>query len=173
MASAQIRFHPYFRVMNDINAIGLKSTETKELSVQLNDLLANYQIFYMNARGFHWNIRGEKFFELHAKFEELYTDALVKIDEIAERILTLGYTPVHSFSDYLRTSSIKEATQVSDGLKAVDLVLSGFKTLLTKERELMKLAGDADDEGTSSMMSDYIREQEKLVWMYSSFLSRK
>ncbi len=155
------------------NAIGLKTIDTTDLANRLNDLLANYQIFYMNVRGFHWNIRGEKFFELHAKFEELYTDALVKVDEIAERILTLGHTPAHSFTNYIKVSAIQETTQVSEGHKAVETILSNFRTLLIKERELSKLANESDDEGTSALMSDYIREQEKLVWMFSSFLSTK
>src|SRR5687768_6748533 len=102
------------------NAIGLQATDTKKLAEQLNHLLANYHIFYQNVRGFHWNIRGEKFFELHTKFEEIYTDALVKIDEIAERILTLSATPLHSFSDYIKVSEIKEIKDVSDGSKAVE-----------------------------------------------------
>ena len=159
--------------MNQKNQIGLEPAETGTLAQLMNDLLANYQVFYMNVRGFHWNIRGDKFFELHAKFEELYTDALVKIDEIAERILTLGYTPLHSYTDYLKKSDIHQYTGVTDGNTAVNYILEGFKVLLVKERELLKLSADADDEGTNALMSDYIREQEKSVWMYSSFLSRK
>lgn len=159
--------------MNHKNQIGLEPLQTENLAALLNDLLANYQVFYMNVRGFHWNIRGEKFFELHAKFEEIYTDALVKVDEIGERILTLGYTPLHSYSEYLKTSEIREFTKVSDGSTAVNHILEGFKVLLVKERELLKLSADVDDEGTNALMSDYIREQEKSVWMYSSFLSRK
>lgn len=159
--------------MNLKNQIGLEAAETGTLADLMNDLLANYQVFYMNTRGFHWNIRGDKFFELHAKFEELYTDALVKIDEIGERILTLGYTPLHSYSDYLEKSEIKEYKGVSDGSSAVGYILEGFKILLVKERELLKLSAEAEDEGTNALMSDYIREQEKSVWMYSSFLSRK
>lgn len=155
------------------NNIGLEVKGTQQLATQLNELLANYQLFYQNARGFHWNIRGDKFFELHAKFEEIYTDALLKIDEIAERILTLGYTPLHSFSDYVKHADIKEITGVSEGALAVESILSGFKILLTKERELLKLSEDAEDEGTNALMSDYIREQEKAVWMYSSFLGKK
>jgi starvation-inducible DNA-binding protein len=159
--------------MAKTNQIGLVTAQSKALADGLNDLLANYQVFYMNARGYHWNIKGDKFFELHLKFEELYNDALVKIDEIAERILTLGYTPLHSYTDYIKQSDVKEMKDVSDGYKAVQLVLDGFKTLLVKERELLKLAGKADDEGTNALMSDYIREQEKLVWMYSSFMTSK
>ena len=152
------------------NQIGLDTAQTKKLAEKLNTLLANYQIFYINARGFHWNIKGEKFFELHIKFEELYNDVFVKIDEIAERILTLGHTPIHSFSSYVSTASIKEVTNVSDGVAAVRSVLSGFKVLIEAQRELLSLSADAEDEGTNSLMSDYIRQQEKLVWMYSAYL---
>ena len=74
------------------NAIGLDPNKAKQLSEKLNVLLADYSLFYQNTRGFHWNIKGEKFFELHVKFEKLYNDLLLKIDEVAERILTLGHT---------------------------------------------------------------------------------
>ena len=159
-------------VKKDVSSIGLNNKQSKLLADKLNVLLNNYQLFYQNARGYHWNIKGEKFFELHLKFEELYTDAQLKIDEIAERILTLGYTPIHSFTDYVKGSSIKEHKNVSDEKKAVTLVLDGFTALLILERELLQLSADANDEGTNAQMSDYIRQQEKLVWMYSSFLNR-
>jgi starvation-inducible DNA-binding protein len=122
--------------METKNLIGLETLQAEELATKLNGLLANFQLFYINARGFHWNITGNKFFELHAKFEELYTDALVKIDEVAERILTIGYTPLHSFSDYIATSTIKEATNISDGQRAVEIVLESFRVLLSIEREI-------------------------------------
>lgn len=152
------------------NKIGLDQKQSETLAAQLNLLLANYQLFYINARGFHWNIKGEKFFELHLKFEELYTDAQVKIDEVAERVLTLGFTPMHSFTEYLKHAAIKERTGISDGRLAVKELLDAFAVLLDAERQLLDLAGDAGDEGTSALMSDYIRQQEKLVWMYSSYL---
>ncbi len=158
--------------MAKLNTIGLEEKKSEQLATKLNKLLANFQLFYMNARGFHWNIKGEKFFELHLKFEELYTDALLKIDEVAERVLTLGHTPMHSFTDYVKASSIKESKNVSDGKKAVQLVVDGFQELLILEREILVLSADVNDEGTNAMMSDYIREQEKTVWMYSSFLKK-
>ena len=154
-----------------MNKIGLDEGKAKELTEGLNELLANYQIYYMNVRGFHWNIKGEKFFELHLKFEELYNDLLIKVDEVAERILTLGSTLLHSFSDYLNTSEIKEARNVSDGKEAVKSLLDSFSILLTRQRALLQLSGEAGDEGTNALMSDYIREQEKLVWMYGAYLS--
>ncbi len=152
------------------NQIGLEAKSSAELAKKLNNLLANFQLFYINARGFHWNIKGEKFFELHVKFEELYNDALIKIDEVAERILTLGQTPMHTFTEYVNTASIKEISNISDGRKAVQEVVNGFTELLKVERELLQMSADANDEGTNALMSDYIREQEKTVWMYSAYL---
>lgn len=154
------------------NRIGLDAAKAKKLAELLNVLLANYQLFYINSRGFHWNIKGEKFFELHLKFEELYTDTQLKIDEIAERILTLGHTPDHSFTDFLKLSKIKEQKNVTDGVKAVSSVLNSFGILLDIERNLLNLSADANDEGTNALMSDYIRQQEKLVWMYSAYLNK-
>ena len=152
------------------NQIGLEATETKSLAEKLNHLLANYQVFYMNVRGFHWNITGEKFFELHAKFEELYNDLVLKVDEVAERILTLGHTPMHTFSDYSSISTVKEAKNISGGKEAMQSILESFKTMIALQREIADAASESGDEGTNALMSDYIREQEKLVWMYSAYL---
>jgi starvation-inducible DNA-binding protein len=154
------------------NLIGIEESSAQELARSLNDLLANYQVFYMNVRGYHWNIKGDKFFELHAKFEELYDDLLLKIDEIAERILTLGERPVHSYSSYIQSSAIPERKDISDGVEAVGYILEGFSTVLEKQRSVLSAAGAAEDEGTNALMSDYISEQEKQVWMYQSFLGK-
>ncbi len=154
------------------NAIGLDQKKAKALADKLNILLANYSIFYQNTRGYHWNIKGEKFFELHLKFEELYNDLLLKIDEVAERILTLGHTPEYNYSYYNKISSVKESPKVTDGVKAVEHILDAFKTIILLQREILTISADANDEGSNALMSDYIRFQEKLVWMYSSFLKK-
>ena len=158
--------------MNILNRIGLDSVKSKELADLLNDLLANYSVFYQNTRGYHWNIRGDKFFELHVKFEELYNDLFVKIDEVAERILTLGHVPQHKFTDYQAVSRVPESNEVSNGNKAIEEILSAFQILLAKQRHVLRLSGEIDDEGTNAQMSDYIREQEKTVWMYSAYLNK-
>lgn len=157
--------------MKNLNRIGLDIDKADELIKKLNELLANYSMFYQNVRGYHWNIKGEKFFELHLKFEELYNDLFIKIDEIAERILTLGGMPNHNFSEYSKTAIILEAKEVKNGTTAVNDILDTLQKLILKQRDILELSGEAQDEGTSSIMSDYIREQEKLVWMYSSFLN--
>ncbi len=156
--------------MSDLNQIGLDKAKSKELAEKLNELLANYSVFYQNTRGYHWNIKGDDFFELHVKFEELYDDLLIKIDEVAERILTLNYSPNHRYSDYIEQSEISESSHVSDGKTAVREILDAFKTIITLQRDILELSDDVGDEGTNALMSDYIREQEKEVWMYSSYV---
>lgn len=153
------------------NTIGIEIEKANTLSNKLNNLLADYQVYYQNLRGLHWNIKGKEFFELHVKFEEYYDDAVIKIDEIAERILTLEGEPLHTFTDYIKTSDLTEEKHVIDGTKGVSIVVQNLSTLISKEREILQLASDADDEGTVSLMSDYISETEKTLWMLNSYLS--
>jgi len=152
------------------NLIGIDKTKAAKLSIKLNQLLADYQVFYQNLRGLHWNIKGKEFFELHLKFEEFYDDAVIKIDEIAERILTLEGEPFHTFSDYLNNSKITEEKSITNGIEGVKIILKNFSTIISQERDILSLAGDAEDEGTVSLMSDYISETEKTLWMLNSYL---
>ncbi len=152
------------------NDIGLEVKESKVLIGKLNELLANYQIYYQNLRNFHWNITGPNFFELHAKFEELYTAANSRVDEIAERILTLGARPLSSYEEYINESKIKEAKLVSDPKKMVETVKENLNSLLNIERETLDAAAATGDEGTVTLMSDYITAKEKVVWMLSAYL---
>lgn len=158
--------------MSNHNLIGLNQDGVSKLTGLLNKLLANYQILYMNVRGFHWNVRGENFFELHAKFEETYNELLLKVDEIAERILTLSERPLHSFSSYIERASINEERDITDGKKGISHLLDSYQKLIKEQREILELAGEIGDEGTSSLMSDYIKEQEKTIWMLGAYLNR-
>lgn len=155
-----------------LNSIGLNTEKTKEVAQDLNGLLANFQVYYQNLRGIHWNIKGKRFFDLHVKFEELYTDANMKVDLLAERILTLGVTPLHTFEDYVRNSQVPLGKNVSQDKKAVQLIVDSLTELLKIERQVLKKSGEANDEGTNSMMSDFITEQEKTVWMMKAWLGQ-
>lgn len=151
-------------------AIGLQIEESRVLVAKLNQLLANYQIYYQNLRNFHWNVSGPNFFELHAKFEELYTAATLGIDETAERILTLGSRPYSSYREYIDHAEIKEAMEVKDHIDMVEIIRNDLNILLRLERDTLNTANELDDEGTSSLMSDYITAKEKVVWMLSAYL---
>jgi starvation-inducible DNA-binding protein len=151
--------------------LGIYQDYKLDVTKKLNMLLADFQIHYMNLRGLHWNIKGRKFFLLHEKFEELYNNTNDVVDEIAERILTLGLTPLHTFEDYLENKSINTIKNISDGDDAVRFILNDLNELLSQEREILELASDNNDEGTVSLMGDLISDQEKLVWMLNAYLS--
>lgn len=155
----------------ELNLIGLDKEQSGKLANDLNQLLANFQIHYQNLRGFHWNIKGKNFFELHTKFEELYTEAQENIDQIAERILTLGFTPLHTFSDYLGQAKIAEGKHVIQDYEAVNLLVESVQALIGIERQALEYAAELNDEGTVAMLSDFIATQEKTVWMFSAWLN--
>ncbi|MFI3245623.1 MAG: Dps family protein [Ferrimonas sp.] len=155
------------------NLIGLPQEGAEQLAAELNKLLANYQILYMNVRGFHWNVRGADFFQMHAKFEEIYNDLILKVDELAERVLTLGHDPLHAFSDYLSISEIREVKGLSNGEAAFEQILAAYQLLLQKQRTIISQAADLGDEGTVSLLSDYVSQQEKEVWMYAAQQGRR
>src|SRR5690554_5693662 len=129
-----------------LSTIGLKQSTTKELADDLNVLLANLQVYYQNLRGVHWNIKGVQFFQLHAKFEELYLDAQERVDLVAERILTLGGTPLHTFDDYMQSTSVKVGKDISDSKGSVQLVLDSIQELLKIERSILDRSAELDDE---------------------------
>jgi len=146
--------------------------EKNNIVSRLNELLATYQIHYQNLRSLHWNIKGTHFFELHLKYEELYTRTQVIIDDLAERILTYEAVPLHTFSDYIKTSLLKENAYISDGKEGMKYIVEAQKSLLKTEREILAAAGEENDEGTSAFMSDLIREKEKSTWMFSAWLGK-
>ena len=128
--------------MKTKNLIGLDSENAQQVVNLLNELLANYQIYYQNLRGFHWNVRGNRFFVLHAKFEELYNDAIEKVDEIAERILTLGGVPLHSYAAYTKVATLKAKENVTDGDACLRAVVEDVQVLLKQEREILSVAAE-------------------------------
>jgi len=158
----------------DAKEISLNEKEVKPIVDMLNDYLANYHVHYQKLRGCHWNIKGQNFFTLHAKFEELYTDAQVTIDEIAERVLTLGKAPHSRFQDYIKQSTIKEIDTI--GLKDMDMVkaiLDDMTQLIAIERELLLATEEADDDGSNDMVNRFMQYKEKNNWMLRSFADKK
>ena len=155
--------------MKTLNYTHLEEKGANTIVLSLQQLLADFQIHYANLRGFHWNIKGHGFFVLHSKFEDLYNGAAEKVDEIAERILMLGGTPANKFSDYLKVANINEVDKVSNGEQALDNILQSISYLIGEERKILSIASQAGDEVTVSMMSDYLKEQEKMVWMLTAY----
>lgn len=154
------------------NTIGLPVEASLEIVEKLNTLLASFQVYYQNLRGIHWNIRGKRFFDLHVKFEQLYNEAQLNIDNIAERILTIGGAPLHTFEDYVAHNKVTVGRNISNDEKAIQLIINSLATLLQLERDILQRAGDIQDEGTNAMMSDLIQGQEKTIWMMKAYLEQ-
>ncbi len=154
--------------------ISLDEKAVKPVVDMLNDYLANYHIHYQKLRGCHWNIKGQNFFTLHIKFEELYTNAQQTIDEIAERVLTLGKPPHSRFADYIKESSIKEIDTIEmNDREMVDAILGDMSKLIELERELLTATEEAGDDGTNDMVNKFMQFKEKTTWMLRSFAGKK
>lgn len=151
------------------NHLKLDNKAMKNVSDKMNDLLSDYHIFYQNVRGFHWNVKGENFFDLHVKFEELYTQLYENIDEMAERIVTIGFKPLHAYSDYLKNTIHKEITDVSNGDECVKHVIDGLGSLAQSHRKAAKVAEEADDIATADMLTRFVGDIEKRMWMFTMF----
>ncbi|HVW96751.1 MAG TPA: DNA starvation/stationary phase protection protein [Mucilaginibacter sp.] len=152
--------------------ISLKESKEKPVVDHLNELLANYHIHYQKVRGCHWNVKGNNFFTLHLKFEELYTAALTTIDELAERILTLGKPPYSTFVDYIEKSTIKEINTISlKDTAMVKAIVEDMAVLIKMERELLEITEEAGDDGTNDMVNRFMQFKEKNTWMLRSFIN--
>lgn len=152
-----------------MNYLNLDTQKSKNTVNELNILLADYHVYYQKLRNFHWNVSGENFFDLHIKFEELYDDAKLKIDEIAERILTLRFAPVSNLTEYLKMSSVEEAPTNLTDREMVDAILEDHGKILKQLSAVVKKADDAGDEGTIDLVGAYIRELEKTSWMLDAW----
>ena len=155
-----------------MNYLNMESEKLKPVVIELNTLLADYHMYYQKLRNFHWNILGKNFFDLHEKFESLYTDARIKIDEIAERILTLGFHPVSRLSEYLSISSIKENSPLQTDEEMVNEILKDHSLILLQMRQIIDKASNVKDEGTIDLIGAYIRELEKASWMLSAWTKK-
>jgi len=148
-----------------MNTIGLNKSNLEQVANQLNILLSDYQVYYQNLRTMHWLVKGPNFFQLHEAFKKLYTEAADKIDEIAERILIIGYSPLHTFQDYLANAGIDELKEVGDESELINRVKQDVLALLKRERRIVEIASEVADEGTVALLTEIIPEQEKLLWM--------
>jgi len=156
-----------------MNYLGINKQKVTPVVSELNNLLCNYHVYYQNLRNFHWNIQGENFFDLHNKFEELYNDARLKIDEIAERILTLRHRPLSRLTDYLAIAKIPEATLIAEDRKMVLIILENHQMLIENLRNVIKTAGKVEDEGTIDMAGSFLENLEKISWMLDAWATRK
>lgn len=148
----------------------MENAANKPVVESLNQLLINYQVHYQNLRLFHWNVKGPFFFVLHEKFEELYNEAAMKIDEVAERVLSLGGTPKGSLKNILSNANIESQDELLDANAMVSALVKANEVLMQNVSQVLEEAGKANDEGTLDLFTSYIQELEKQNWMFKSYL---
>lgn len=150
--------------MNEIN-IGINKENRLEIADGLKRLLADSYTLYLQTHNFHWNVTGLQFRELHLMFEEHYTELSLAVDEIAERIRTLGVAAPGTYKEFSQLSSIQEVEGVPESMKMVEILTIGHEQVIRTAREVLKVAQEADDESTASLVSDRMRIHEKTAWM--------
>ena len=157
--------------MKKLDYTGLDAKKVAHVVKELAQLLADFQVYYANLRGFHWNVKGDKFYQLHEFYESQYNDAATKVDEIAERLLQLDARPENRYSEYLKQTQLKETGHEPEKMEGLQYVLDTLKVLIAQERRVLAAAQEAEDEVTVAMIDDYLTGQEKNVWMLVATLS--
>lgn len=152
--------------------IALLNEHADRVANELNLLLSDYQIYYQNLRGMHWNVAGPHFFTLHEKLEELYDSAADNIDMVAERILTMGGTPLHTYQDYLDHGQLEPVKNLFEDDQIVQTVLDNSSYIIGRLRSLVELSEELNDEGTADMGVELLRETEKNSWMMAAYLKQ-
>lgn len=143
---------------------------TQSIQVVLNKQIANWGLLYVKLHNFHWYVKGNQFFTLHVKFEELYNEAALHVDELAERLLSIGGQPAATMKAFMEFSSLKEASGSETATKMVEAVIEDF-TILTQELKAgMQACEEVQDETTSDMLLAIQTSLEKHRWMLQSFL---
>lgn len=140
------------------------------LEHQLNELVASWSVLYTKLHNYHWYVNGPTFFTLHTKFEELYTEAALRLDELAERILSRGEKPVATLKEQLAISLVKEATGKEDATKMVATIVKDFTKVKDAAAKTMSAASEAGDDRTEDLLNSVIQSLEKHIWMLNAFL---
>lgn len=136
----------------------------------MNAFLANQQVMYIKLHNLHWYVKGHGFFTLHAKLEELYDQTAEVIDEVAERILAIGGSPVASLKRALELSAVRELSdEAISSERTVQELISDVEYWIRDSQELMALAEEVGDNATADLFNEYLSEYQKLQWMLKAY----
>ncbi|MER2112939.1 Dps family protein [Solibacillus isronensis] len=144
----------------------------KQLNTQLNDLVATWSVMYTKLHNYHWYVNGPSFFTLHVKFEELYNEVTLNLDEIAERILTKGGKPVATLKEHLELSLIEEASGKEETEEMVSKLINDFNTIMEALNKAMETASEEGDDRTEDLLNAQFQSLEKHTWMLNAYLGK-
>lgn len=150
--------------------IGISESDRNAVAEGLKRLLADTYTLYLQTHNFHWNVSGPQFRTLHLMFEEHYTELATAVDDIAERIRTLGVVAPGTYKAFADLSSITEVEGVPEATEMVRLLCHGHEQVVKTSRDALKQAQEAEDESSIALISDRMRIHEKTAWMLRATL---
>jgi starvation-inducible DNA-binding protein len=151
--------------------IGIPEDQRQALADGLARLLADNASLYFKTHSFHWNVTGPMFQTLHVMFEQHYNEMWLAMDEIAERMRSLGSYAAVSWADIASNASIPEATEVPAAQDMIRQLVAGHETLIRTARALLPQTGEAGDEVTADLITQRLQVHEKTAWMLRSLLA--
>lgn len=154
-------------------SLGYTKEGSHQLVNALNNLLANYSVHYQKLRNYHWNVKGQDFFDIHEQFENQYNQAKLAIDDIAERIRVFNHTPLSTMKDYLQIAEIKETGTDLKAMEMVEEILNDYQVLVEFMYAAIDIAIEIGDMGTEDMIKGFVYETEKNHWMMTSFSTKE
>ena len=137
---------------------------------EMKKLLAESYTLYLKTHNYHWNVTGPMFHSLHLQFEAQYTELAVAVDDIAERIRTLGHKAPGSYAEFAKLSSVKDASGDPDAMTMLKTLAEDNATVARRAHAVARAAAEVDDEGTVSLAGARIEIHEKNAWMLSAHL---
>jgi starvation-inducible DNA-binding protein len=145
---------------------------SKAIADQLNTLIADFTVFYQKMRHYHWNVKGENFYMLHEKFEEMYTEIGDVIDELAERVVGLESIPLHTLGHMLETASIEEDGELPKPATMIARVVGDVEFLTQKLLASITTAEEADDRTTVNLLDEIHDSLEGHLWMLKAWQAK-
>lgn len=141
-----------------------------KLQNTLNVQVANWSVLYTKLHRFHWFVKGPMFFTLHAKFEELYNEAAMAVDQIAERLLTIGGQPIATMKEFLDVATIADSGSETKANEMVSTLVQDYQTIKEELKELVDLAEEQNDQGTADLALGLIEQIQLHIWMLTAYL---
>lgn len=155
--------------------IGLNATNVQGVVALLSRLLADEHVLYMRLRNYHWNVVGMAFGPLHELFKEQYEEIADDIDDIAERIRSLGAPAPGTMTEFLQLATLAERPgELPDDRTMVANLVADHEAIIRHLRRDVRAADEQyDDMGTSDFLTELMQKHEKMAWMLRAHLEQR
>ncbi len=151
--------------------IGISEADRQTIAEGLSRLLADSYTLYLKTHNYHWNVEGPMFTTLHLMFEEHYNELALAVDEIAERIRTLGEPAPATYREFSSLSSVEEDTDRPDATEMIRRLVAGHETVVRTARSVFPAVEAASDEPSADLLTQRMQVHEKTAWMLRSLLA--